>query len=97
MQIVFQLSGPVCKFTRRYTSDIPPFFVLLTFISCFMIDFVSIEKVFFLISPRLLPMIVTPYGHILYTKMLHFEWRSISAILRNGGDEVYLLRTRTNA
>ena len=32
------------------------------------------------ISPRSLPMIVTPYGHILYTKVRHFACRSVSAI-----------------
>ena len=42
--------------------------LLLTFISRFVIDFLSIRKVIF--SPRSLPMIVTPYGHVLYTKML---------------------------
>ena len=42
--------------------------LLLTFISRFVIDFLSIRKV--IISPRSLPMIVTPYGHVLYTKML---------------------------
>ena len=39
--------------------------LLLTFTSLFVIDFLSIRKV-----TRSLPMIVTPYGHILYTKML---------------------------
>ena len=34
-------------------------------------------------SPRSLPMIVTPYSHILYTIMLHFALRSFSAILCN--------------
>ena len=42
--------------------------LLLTFTSRFVIDFLSIRKV--IISPRSLPMIVTPYGHVLYTKML---------------------------
>ena len=41
LQAVFQLSGPVCKSTLRYTS----LFMLLTFISCFfMIDFLCIQK-----------------------------------------------------
>ena len=38
--------------------------LLLTSTSCFVIDFLSIRKV------RSLPMIVTPYGHVLYTKIL---------------------------
>ena len=42
--------------------------LLLTFTSRFVIDFLSIRKV--IISPRSLPMIVIPYGHVLYTKML---------------------------
>ena len=43
-------------------------------------------------------MIVTPYGHVLYTKMLQIAWRFISAILRNwggGGGMENLLRTLT--
>ena len=36
LQAAFQLSGPVCK---------SPFFMLLVFISCFVIDFLSIRKV----------------------------------------------------
>ena len=42
--------------------------LLLTFTSHFVIDFLSIRKVIF--SPRSLPMIVIPHGHVLYTKML---------------------------
>ena len=42
--------------------------LLLTFTSRFVIDVLSIRKV--IISPRSLPMIVTPYGHVLYTKLL---------------------------
>ena len=38
-------------------------------------------------------MIVTPYGHILYTKMLQIAWRIVSAILRNRGGTENLLRT----
>ena len=30
-------------------------------------------------------MIITSCGHVLYTKMLHFAWQSVSAILRNRG------------
>ena len=30
-------------------------------------------------------MIVTPYGHVLYTKMLQIARRFVSAILRNRG------------
>ena len=58
---------------------IHPFFLLLTFISCFMDWFlVHWKRLIFLwdcyrwLSP--------PYSHILYTKMLHFVWQSISAI-----------------
>ena len=39
--------------------------LLLTFTSRFVIDFLSFRKVIIF-----LPMIVTPYGHVLYTKML---------------------------
>ena len=64
LQAVYQLSGAVCKATWNGY----PSYSLLTFISRFVIDFLSIRKV--IISPRSLPMIVTPYGHVLYTKML---------------------------
>ena len=57
--------------------------LLLTFISHFVIDFLSIWKVI------ILPMIVTPYGHVLYTKMLQIAWRFVSAILRNRGGGGY--------
>ena len=85
LQAVFQFSRPMCKSTWRYIS-------LLTFISCFMIDFLSIEKGSF--SPRLLPTIVTPYSHFLYTKMQHFAWQFIPAILSNRGGSalVYILQ-----
>ena len=39
---------------------IPPFILLLTFISCFIIDSCPLKKAKF--HPRLLPMIITPYG-----------------------------------
>ena len=57
----------------------------LPFVFCFLpsfhavIDFLSIRKV--IISPRSLPMIVTPYGHVLYTKMLQIARRFVSAII----------------
>ena len=49
--------------------------VLLTFISRFVIDFLSTRKVIIFSAIATddrhpLPMIVTPYGHVLYTKML---------------------------
>ena len=55
LQAVFIRLGPVCSLL----GDIPPFFMLLTFISCFMIDFLSIIKML-KFSPRSLPMIVFP-------------------------------------
>ena len=41
LQAVYQLSGPVCKSTWRYC----PCILLLTFISRFVIDFLSIKKI----------------------------------------------------
>ena len=43
--------------------------LLHTFTSRFVIDFLSIRKVI-IFSEIAIPMIVTPYGHVLYTKML---------------------------
>ena len=38
---------------------------------------------------------ITPYGHVVYIKMLHFAWKSFSATLRNrrGGWSVYGIPT----
>ena len=68
-----------------------PSFHALWLISC------PLEKFYFLRDRYRwsLPMIVTPYGHVLYTKMLQIAWRCISAILRNRGGTENLLRTLT--
>ena len=57
--------------------DIPPFFI----IHSFMIDFLPHKKV--ISSPRTLPIIVTLSDHSKYTKLLHFSWQFIPAILCN--------------
>ena len=45
--------------------------LLLTFTSCFVIDFLSIRKV--IIFSAIVTDDVIPYGHVLYTKMLQTE------------------------
>ena len=66
-------------------------FLLLTFISHFVIDFLSIWKV--IIFSAIATDDRHPYGHVLYTKMLQIAWRFVSAILRNRGGTENLLRT----
>ena len=73
LQAVYQLSGPVCKATRN---GCPSFCFLLSFHALWLIS-CPLEKL-----PRSLPMIVTPYGHVLYTKMLQIAWRFVSAVSR---------------
>ena len=59
-----ELSGPVCKSTWNGY----PSYSLLTFISRFVIDFLSIRKV--IIFSAIATDDRHPYGHVLYTKML---------------------------
>ena len=65
--------------------------LLLTFTSRFVIDFLSIRKV--IISPRSLPMIVTPYGHVLYIKCCKLHDDSFPLYCATEGGTENLLRT----
>ena len=71
---------PKCPFLGG--STVCPFFMLLPFMLCYMIDFLFIEKVkiFSTITIDTRHATVTFY---IYTKTLHFAWQSISAILCN--------------
>ena len=77
LQAVYQLSG------ARLLGIAALRILLQTFISRFVIDLLSIGKV--IISPRSLPMIVTPGGHVLYTKMLQIAFPLYCATLGGGG------------
>ena len=74
VQAVYQLSGPVCSLLE--------IIMLLTFISCFVSPF---EKLQFF--PRSLPIIITPYSHDLYTKMLQVATIRFRYIAQSGGEE----------
>ena len=73
--VTFQVLETGCSSTWRYHPSYSASYLHFMFCDC-LFDF----------SPRSLPMIVTPYGHVLYIKMLQIASQFVSAILlRNGG------------
>ena len=88
---MYQLSGAVCKATWNGY----PSYSLLTIISRFVIDFLSIRKVIIFSA------IATPYGHVLYTKMLQIAANCMTIRFRyiaqsRGVRKTYCARSRND-